>query len=317
MKNNEMNRISRRDFIGRTIKAGVALGVASALPRVATCPQAAPISESVDLAAVRGDARRAVKAAIDALGGIGRFVRKGQKVVIKPNMSFPNPPEWGTTTSPEVVAAIAELCSEAGASKILVVDNPLRRPDLCLKRSLIQEAVRDLPRTYVFAATDRSFFKEAEVSQGRALRSVEVVKDVLEADVLINVPVAKSHNAAGVSLGMKNLMGLIWDRDAFHEKFDLNQAIVDLSKLLRPNLIVIDATRALITSGPSGPGKVVPLGIIVAGTDPVAVDSYAVSLARWYGRTFKGRNVRHILLAHWQGLGEMETEKLKIKKMSV
>ncbi len=112
---------------------------------------------------------------------------------------------------------------------------------------------------------------------GKVLHSVEVVKELLKTDILINVPVAKSHNAAGVSLGMKNLMGLVWDREAFHERFDLNVGIVDSSRLIRPNLIIIDATRALITSGPSGPGKVVSLKTIMAGIDPVAVDSYTVS----------------------------------------
>ncbi len=313
----ESREISRRDFLKWVMKGGAALSLTLALPRSSTHLWAVPISEKVDIAVARGNVQRSVKAAIDALGGIGRFVRRGQKVVIKPNMSFPNPPEWGTTTSPEVVAAIAGLCREAGAAQILIVDNPLRRSDICLKRSGIQDAVQSLPETYVFAAKDRSFFKKVDVPGGKVLYSVEVVKDVLKADVLINVPIAKSHTATGVSFGMKNLMGLIWDRSAFHEKFDLNQGIVDLSRLIRPNLIIIDATRALITSGPSGPGKVIPLGTIVAGTDVVAVDSYTVSLAKWYGRSFKGRNVRHILMANQQRLGEVDTTRLRIKEIAV
>ena len=310
-------RITRRDFLRLAAKTGTVAGLAFALHRSAAPLWAVPNLEKVDLAVARGEVGRSVKAAIDALGGIGRFVRKGQKVIIKPNMSFPNPPEWGTTTNPEVVAAIVGLCREAGAARILIVDNPLRRPDICLKRSGILAVAQKFTGTHVLAAQDRSFFKEVDVPGGRVLHTAMVIKDVLRADVLINVPISKSHNAAGVSLGMKNLMGLILDRDAFHEKFDLNQGIVDLSRFIRPDLIVVDATRALITGGPSGPGKIVPLGIIVAGTDPVAVDSYTVSLARWYGRSFKGKNVRHILLAHQQGLGEIDPARLMIKEMAV
>ncbi|MEW5814093.1 MAG: DUF362 domain-containing protein [Spirochaetota bacterium] len=309
--------MDRREFLKWSVKAGTAFSLTFALPRSAGRLWAVPIAEYADIAVVRGDVEKSVKAAVDLLGGIGRFVRKGQRVLIKPNMSFPNPPEWGTTTDPFVTAKVAELCREAGAGQILIADNPLRRPDICLKRSGILDAVQNIPRTYTFAAKDRTLFEQVEVPGGKVLKAVEVLKELLKADVLINLPVAKSHNAAGVSLGMKNLMGLIWDREAFHEKFDLNEGIVDLSTLIRPNLIIVDATRALITSGPSGPGKVLPLGTIVAGTDPVAVDSYVVSLAKWYGRSFTGRNVRHLLLANQQGLGEVDITRLNIKEIAV
>ena len=127
--------MNRRDFLKWTIKARTAFGLTFALPRSTARLWAVPKSGYVDIAVARGDVRKSVKAAADALGGIGSFVRKGQRVLIKPNMSFPNPPEWGTNTDPAVVAAIAELCREAGAAQILIVDNPLRRPDICLKRS--------------------------------------------------------------------------------------------------------------------------------------------------------------------------------------
>ncbi len=308
--------ISRRGFLKWALRTGTFAGLLLALPRSGGRLWAAPRSDQTDIAVARGDIRGSVKAVIDELGGIGSFVRKGQKVLVKPNMSFPNPPEWGTTTNPEVVAALCELCIAAGAAQVLIVDNPLRRPDLCLRRSGIKAAVRDLPRTHVLAATDRSFYTQASVPGAIALDSVLVLRDALDIDVLINVPIAKSHNAAGVSLGMKNLMGLIWNRDDFHEQYDLNQAIADLSRLIRPDLIVVDASRTLITGGPSGPGTVVPVGRIVAGTDPVAVDSYSVSLARWYGRSFQGRNVRHVLHAAEQGLGQIDTTKLKIRQIS-
>ena len=293
------NTLSRREFVHRSLAAGAAVTLGSALaPRVVAGPQT-----GTDLAVVKGEITAAVKAAIDTLGGIGRFVTRGDKVVLKPNMSFPNPPEWASTTHPDVVRAVAGLCLAAGASRVAVIDQPLRRPEVCLRRSGIAAACADLAHVTVVAL--------------RQLREVEVARDALQADVLINLPVAKSHNAAGVSFGMKNLMGLIWDREYFHQFIDLNQAIADLSTRIRPDLILLDATRALTTAGPNGPGKVLQLDTIVAGTDPVAVDSYAVGLTSWYGQTFAGRNVKHIQAAASLGLGEIDVTRLRIRELTV
>lgn len=306
-------RLSRREFVHRSLAAGAAVALGSALgPRVAAGPQA-----GYDLAVVKGDIAAAVKAAIETLGGIGRFVRRGNKVVLKPNMSFPNPPEWASTTHPDVVRAVAALCLDAGASRVAVIDQPLRRPEVCLRRSGIAAACADLAHVTVVALSEQKFYRKVGVPGGKQLREVEVARDALQADVLINLPVAKSHNAAGVSFGMKNLMGLIWDREYFHQFLDLNQAIADLSTRIRPDLILLDATRALTTAGPNGPGKVLQLDTIVAGTDPVAVDAYAVGLTSWYGQTFAGRNVKHIQAAASLGLGEIDVSRLRIRELTV
>ena len=146
---------------------------------------------------------------------------------------------------------------------------------------------------------------------------MEVLKDLLEGAVLISAPVAKSHSSTGVSLGLKGLMGLIWDRESFHSRFDINQGIADLATVLRPHLTVLDATRALVSGGPGGPGEVRKPNIVVAGTDPVAVDSFGVGIVPWYGQSFKGRQVEHLLAAHQRGLGKIDVEKLRIYKGSV
>lgn len=270
-----------------------------------------------DLAVVKGDMARAVKAAVDTMGGIGRFVKRGQKVVLKPNMSFPNPPEWGSTTHPDIVRAVAKLCLDAGASRVAVIDQPLRRPEVCLRRSGIAAACADLSHVTVVALSEEKFYQKVSVPDGKQLREVEIARDALQADVLINIPVAKSHNATGVSVGMKNLMGLIWDREYFHQFVDLNQAVADLSTRIRPDLIIVDATRPMTTAGPNGPGKVVQLDTIVAGLDPVAVDAYTVGLTSWYGQTFAGRNVKHIQAASELGLGEMDISRLRIRELTV
>lgn len=306
-------RISRREFVGQSLAAGTAMTLGAALPLRAL----AGAQTGYDLAVVKGDMPRAVKAAIDTMGGIGRFVKRGQRVVLKPNMSFPNPPEWGSTTHPDIVRAVAKLCLDAGASRVAVIDQPLRRPEVCLRRSGIAAACADLSNVTVVALSEQKFYQKVSVPDGKQLREVEVARDALQADVLINIPVAKSHNATGVSFGMKNLMGLIWDREYFHQFVDLNQAVADLSTRIRPDLIIVDATRPMTTAGPNGPGKVVQLDKIVAGIDPVAVDAYTVGLTSWYGQTFAGRNVKHIQAASELGLGEMDVSRLRIRELTV
>jgi uncharacterized protein (DUF362 family) len=140
------------------------------------------------------------------------------------------------------------------------------------------------------------------------------MKDILESQVLINIPVAKSHSATGVSLGLKGLMGMIWDRESFHSQFNINQGIADLATVIKPQLTILDATRALASGGPGGPGEVKKPNLIVAGIDPIAVDSYGVSIVPWYGQNFKGRQVEHLLISHQRGLGKIDIDQLKIFK---
>jgi uncharacterized protein (DUF362 family) len=307
--------ISRRKFLQITGQAGIYLGLRAGLPRQLKEAFAAEKSlPPFDLAVVQGPAAPAVSRAIELLGGIGRWVKKGDRVVLKPNIGFPNPPEQATTTSPEVVREVASLCHQAGAKQILVLDHPIRRPEICLERSGIKLVGKGIPGTNVFTLSDEKFFQEVPVSRGKSLSRVKIMKAVLEADVFINLPVAKTHGGAGVSLGMKNLMGIIWDRGSFHVRYGLHQAIADLSTVIRPHLIILDASRALVDGGPGGPGKVENLQKIVVGVDPVAVDAYGVGLAEWYGRKYSASQIQHILSAHQLGIGEIDTKKLKIKQ---
>lgn len=267
-----------------------------------------------DLAVIFGEPVAATKKAIESLGGMSRFVKKGQRVVLKPNMSFSRTPDFGATTHPLVVAAVAKACIDAGAQQVLILDHTLHRAELCLERTGIREACKNIPGTHVLAIQERKFFREIKIPQGKVLERVEVIKEVLDSPVLINIPVAKSHSATGVSLGLKGLMGLIWDRESFHSKYNINQAIADLATVIKPQLTILDATRALISGGPGGPGEVKKPNLIIAGTDPVAVDSYGVSVVPWYGQNFKGRQVEHLLVAHQRGFGKVDLDQLKILK---
>jgi uncharacterized protein (DUF362 family) len=148
------------------------------------------------------------------------------------------------------------------------------------------------------------------------LKSVEVAKAVLSADVLINVPAAKSHYQAGVSLGLKNHMGLIKDRQAFHTAMELHQAVADLGLVIKPQLTILDATRALLTNGPAGPGETSTPGRMVAGRHVTSVDAYGLTVAKFNNKTMTPAEARHIEFAGKAGLGEIDVAKLKVKKVT-
>jgi len=302
----ERRAASRREFLIATT-AGLALGLTAA-------PDLGFAAGPPDLAVVSGDPAAATRKALEALGGMSRFVQKGQRVVLKPNMSFASGPDRASNTSPAVVVAVATACMEAGAERVVVADYPLQTAEQCLQRSGIREACRSIRGVHVAAFTERKFFREVKVPQGKVLDRVEILNEVLDSQVLISIPQAKSHSTTGISMGIKGLMGLIWDRWSFHGKYNINQALADLATVLRPQLTVLDATRALTTGGPGGPGDVTKPRLVIAGTDPVAVDAYGVTVAPWYGQQFKGRQVEHLMAASQRGVGRIDVEQLTVLK---
>lgn len=267
-----------------------------------------------DVVITRGpDPAQNTRAAIKALGGIRRFVKPGNKVVLKPNMSFDRKPEDACNTNPAVVAEVARLCAEAGASRIAVLDNVLRSPSDCLRLSGIADACKDIPNTTVANVQADRLFRKVDVPQGRQFKSLKVMTEVVNADVLIAVPVGKSHSQAKVSLSMKGMMGLILERGPFHGRYELHDAIVDMVTVLKPHLVVIDGTRILSTGGPGGPGQVIPLDIVIASTDMVAADAQMVALGTWGGKRLSPQEIPHIRIAAERGLGRIDLDKLNIR----
>ena len=309
--NKDTNRITRRDFL--KISTGVA--VAALLPKSLFGAEKKGISGPM-IGVARGDRSKLVKAAVDAIGGIDKFVKEGDKVCVKPNISFAANIDCGATTSPEITKQVVQMCIDAGASKVIVLDHTIQNSELCVERSRIEEAIIDKKKVALLTPTKERQFTEIEIPQGKELKSIKVAKAIQTADKLINLPTAKSHSATGVSLGIKNLMGLIWDRGYLH-RVNLHRAIAELATVIKPDLTIIDATRALISGGPGGPGKTVELNTIIAGTDMVAVDSYAVGITQWYNRSFIGNNVKYLVAASELGLGEIDTDKMLIKKIEV
>lgn len=292
---------TRREFIGKA-----AAGAALFATQRGFAAEAAAGSKS-EVVVGKGKAEEIIPKIFKKIGGIERFVKPGSRVMIKPNMSFANPPEWGTGTSPEAVYTMAKLCLDAGAKRVIICDNTLREPDLCKEKTGIAEAVTSLKGVVIFIPKQDSMFIAKSDERAKSLPSTEVVKQVYQSDCLISLPCAKSHSAGGVSLNLKGQMGLIKERGVFHRETDMHTAIPELLYYFKPHISFVDATRALLDNGPAGPGKVVELNTFVGGVDPVAVDSYAVTLASWYGKTFDGTKVKHLKNAGDMKLGNVES----------
>jgi uncharacterized protein (DUF362 family) len=272
---------------------------------------------NADIAKIQGtDVRAAVEAAVAEIGGIGKFVNSGDRVMIKPNLSFASPPERATTTHPATIKAVMDMCIEAGASKVLVVDNPLQDASIINTNSEVAGVVNDTDKALLLLLTSENLFKEVSIPQGKSLTSTEIAKVWDEVDVHINLPVAKHHSATFVSLGVKGNLGVIWDRIHVHNT-DLNQGIADLATIATPELTIVDAMRALTTRGPQGPGRVKELNTIIASTDPVAADALTVEQTEWSGYQVEGARVQHLKNAADHGVGTLDPHSLNLVSKTV
>jgi uncharacterized protein (DUF362 family) len=239
---------------------------------------------------------------------MGRFVRSGNTVVIKPNASFLGGPEEGTSTHPSVVAAVVSMCREAGAGKVIVTDHCLRgASELCFTRNGIGPAVRAAGAEIIaYGGSDSSQGRPTSIPGGKAMSSASFYPVVLDADVFITVPKAKHHGGAGLSLGMKNLIGTVSNMSSVHSN-GLHQSVADLTSVVKPALSVIDASIVLLSNGPGGPGLTKAPGTVIASSDVVAADSYACSL---FGMT--ADQVPYIVDAGRMGLGNVDYASMKV-----
>ncbi len=269
--------------------------------------QAAP----PDLAAITADSpAAATRAAVEALGGMKAFVGRGDKVVVKPNIGWDRVPEMAACTNPEVVAALVAMCLEAGAKEVAVMDNTTNQAKRCYVRSGIQEAAKQAGAKVLF--TDEHRLKKVPL-KGEWLKEWDVFQDFLEADKIINVPIAKVHSLCRLSMSMKNWLGAIGGaRNQLHQKLD--EAIVDLQGFFKPALTVLDAYRILVRNGPQGgrPSDTELVKTVVAGRDAVAVDSLGAS---FFG--VKPQELPYLRFAQQRGLGKFELEKLRVEKRTI
>ena len=303
-------RMERRDFL--RILLGTSTGLLlSPLGSLWPGQEIQAASTGSELAVATGPIpSRTVAAAIAALGGIKRFIRAGDVVVVKPNIGWDRSPEQAADTNPEVVAAIVALCLEAGAKRVKVFDNCINDPYRCYTRSGIAEAAKRAGAEVSYM--DPGKFKEMKIA-GEALKSWPIYTEALEADKLINVPIAKQHGLSKLTMGLKNWMGAIGGRRSLiHQQIDA--ALADLATVFKPQLVILDATRILLRNGPQGgsPSDVRVANTIVAGVDQVAVDSYGATL---FG--LKGRDLGYLQKAHERHLGQLDYRLLQVKSGKV
>jgi uncharacterized protein (DUF362 family) len=269
--------------------------LAANLPTVA-------VAEGLDHAAI-------TRKAIAALGGMGRFVKPGATVVVKPNMGWDRSAAYAANTNPVVVRTVVEECLKAGAKKVKVFDRTCNDERRCYVNSGIEPALKGMNNVDVKHLEDERY--KNVVLNGTVLKEWELYGEALSADVYINVPVAKHHGLARLTLGLKNVMGIMGgNRGSIHKHLDA--ALADINAAFRPHLTIIDATRILTAHGPQGGNlrDVKVLNQVVASRDVVAADAYATTL---FG--LKPDDIAVTVAAHRRGLGEMDLKKIRIVKV--
>ncbi len=304
--------MKRREFIRKSIASGVVAGSAiSMLPYQNLFGARYNPAEDFDLIAIKGgEPQLMFDTAIEALGGMKKFVTSGQKVVVKPNIGWDAPPERAANTNPKLIGRIVEHCFNAGAKEVLVFDNTCNDWNKCYSNSGIEKAVKDAGGKMVPGNTE-GYYQEVEVAKGKSLKNSEVHELILESDVFINVPVLKHHASAELSIAMKNLMGIIWDRRYWHRN-DLHQCIADFTTYSKPDLNIIDAYRVMQKNGPRGV-SVEDVGLYKAqiiSADIVAADASATKL---FGT--EPEDVDYIKIADQMGVGTMDLKSLNIKRI--
>src|SRR3954464_1055833 len=287
--------LSRREALIRLLRvAGVGAGAASfgvwlsyqsSRPEIAVAANVkrghtvAAYAALPELAIIEGeDPAQLARQALEELGGMKRFVSRGEVVLVKPNIGWDRTPEQAANTNPDVVAEIVRQSLNAGAKRVIVADVSCNEPRRCFQRSGIAEAARKAGAELILP--DPSRFKEVDL-QGKVLRAWQVFDPFLNADKIINIPIAKHHALTGTTLGMKNWYGILGgQRNQLHQK--IHESLVDLADFIRPTLTIVDSYRILLRNGPTGGNleDVLLKKTLVASTDPVAVDAY-VAKAYW------------------------------------
>ena len=294
--------VNRRNFLKIITTSVVTMGLSGGMTHLlADEPPVLSLAEGSDYGAI-------TRNALNALGGMQKFVKPGNVVVVKPNLGWDRKPEYAANTHPLVVKAIAEECLKAGAKKVKFFDNPCNDPRRCYENSGVSAALKGVKNIELKYMEDERY-KNTKLN-GVFLKEWELYDEALLADVFINVPVAKHHGLTRVSLGLKNIMGIMGGNRGYIHR-GIEDALVDVNKVVKSHLTVIDATRILLNHGPQGGNlkDVKVLNKVIACQDIVAADAYAT--------TFFGLNPQDIsttVTAYKRGMGEMNLSKVKVIK---
>jgi uncharacterized protein (DUF362 family) len=253
------------------------------------------------------DGAKLVAAGLAELGGIERFIKPGDRVLVKPNCAFDRPPQLGATTSPDVIGEVVRQCRAAGA-EVRVADNPINNPEGCFTKSGIGAAVNDAGGTVWLP--DADLFGYTAIGDRRITGWDALLKPLKWANKIVGVPTVKSHNLCRASLSMKNWYGLLGGgRNRLHQA--INEVISDLGMFITPTLVVLDGTRILMTNGPTGgsTADVAPGNVVAVGTDQVAIDAFGAELLG-----LAPSDVTYLKLAEESGVGTRTRSELKRSK---
>lgn len=260
-------------------------------------------------AGMKNVAVKLTEQAIEALGGMKRFVSRGDVVWVKPNIGWDRTPETAANTNPDVVATIIRMCFDAGAKTVKIGDNPCDVAEKTYEASGIAAAAREAGAKVVFL--DRTRFKEAKIG-GEQVKTIPIYPEIIETDLVINVPVVKHHRLAGLTMCMKNYMGVIDKRNTFHQA--IAPSVADLARFMKPRLCILDATRILKANGPKG-GKLEDVEAkltLAAGVDIVALDAWGAEIV--------GKNpteIGSIIKGQEYGLGKIDYRSLLLRELAV
>lgn len=306
--------MKRREFLKKSAGAGIVAGAVSPFCSYGKVWESEWKSARYDMVAVMGGSPESMfDIGIQELGGIGLFVSKGQKVVIKPNIGWDSVPEMAANTNPLLVKRIVEHCFKAGAKDVYVFDNTIDNWVNCYRNSGIEKAAKSAGARMVPGNSER-YYQQIQIPGGVKLQNAKVHQLLLETDVFINVPVLKNHQSARMSCCLKNSMGIVWDRGYWHSN-NLNQCIADYALFQRkPVLNVIDCYNVLVKNGPQGVSMedVVQMKSQILTADWVAGDTAG---ARMLGIPVE--KIEYIPIASKMGLGNMNLESLNIKRIKM
>lgn len=307
--------MERRNFIKAALLGGIA-GAVKLKGNDLFADDKMSVSASNDLVAVMGgEPAQMYQKAIEAMGGISKYVKKGDKVVIKPNIGWDKAPELAANTNPQLVSAIIKDCFAAGAKEVTVFDHTCDQWQACYKNSGIESAAKEAGAKVAFAH-DQKYFKTVKLPKGVRLKEVMIHEAIVDCDAWINVPILKTHGGARMTISMKNFMGIVWDRRFFHAN-DLHQCIADCSTYEKmPILNIVDAYRVMTQNGPKGKGieDVQLAKALFISPDIVAVDTAAVKFFAQF-KEMKLDEVTHIGLAEKLNIGTTDISKLKVERI--
>jgi uncharacterized protein (DUF362 family) len=307
--------MKRRDFIINSMGFGVLTGAAISMGKFneLMAAESRPMALPYDLVAIKGgEAAAMFDKGIASLGGMKQFVKPNQSVVVKPNIGWDAAPERGSNTNPDLVARIVEHCKMAGAKTVYVFDNTCSEATRCYKMSGIEDAVKKAGGIMVSGKSE-SYYHAVDIPKGKRLKNAKVHELILESDVFINVPTLKSHGGSTLSVSMKNMMGVVWDREYWHSN-DLHQCIADFPTFRTPDLNIVDAFRVLKRNGPRGVSvaDVVTMKYQIIGKDIVAVDAAS---AKVFG--LDPGKIKHIGLAEQAGVGSSNIDAMKVNRITM